>query len=167
MFKNIRKMKYPICIQSEEKIESFMEKYWEADEKFRYHLDCHYSTFLYIYYYLMRQKPYSDLLIKILDYQQENPNRMFIGVYELISLLEKFKNPREIIPELFTNFEYLLNLNCAFFGIKSDKKIVDDNLITFFPKNKDCNPFYNYINFIIEHHKLLNSKIISINITFK
>ena len=108
LFKNIRKMKYPICIQSEEKIESFMEKYLEEDEKFRYHLDCHYSTFLYIYYYLMRQKPYSDLLIKILDYQQENPNRMFIGVYELISLLEKFKNPREIIPELFTNFEYFL-----------------------------------------------------------
>ena len=162
LFKSIRKMKYPICIQSEEKIKSFIEKYLEEDDNFRYHLGIHYSTSSYIYYYLMRQEPYSDLLIKLQNYQQENPNRMFIGVNESISLLEKSKDPREIIPELFTRFEYLLNLNCNFFGIKNDKKIVDDNLINFFDKNKNSNPFYNYINFIIEHHKLLNSKIISI-----
>ena len=164
LFKSIRKMKYPVCIQSEEKIKSFIEKYLEEDDNFRYHLGIHYSTSSYIYYYLMRQEPYSDLLVKLQNYQQENPNRMFIGVYESISLLEKSKDPREIIPELFARFEYLLNLNCNFFGIKSDKKIVDDNLINFFSKNKDNNPLFNYINFIIEHHKLLNSKIISINI---
>ena len=100
-------MKYPVCIQSEEKIKSFIEKYLEEDENFRYHLGIHYSTSSYIYYYLIIQESYSNLLVKMQNYQQENPNRKFIGVYESISLIEKSKDPREIIPELFTRFEYL------------------------------------------------------------
>ena len=162
--KSMRDMKYPICIQTKEKKESLIEKYLEEDGKFKYHLGIHYSTPSYIYYYLMRQEPYSDLLIKLQNYQQENPNRMFIGIVESINLLESSKDPREIIPELFNHFEYLINLNCAFFGIKTDNNIVDDCLINFFNKKKENNPFYNYINFVLEHLKLLNSKILSVSI---
>ena len=49
----------------------------------------------------MRQEPYSDLLIKLQSYHQENPNRMFIGIYESISILGNSKDPRELIPEFF------------------------------------------------------------------
>ena len=164
LLKSLRKMKYPICIQTEEKIKKVIEKYIEEDEKFKYHLGIHYSTSYYIYYYLMRQQPYSDLLILLQNYQQESPNRMFIGLNESISLLEKSKDPREIIPELFTRFEYLLNLNCNFFGYRNDNTIVDDNLIVNFNNNNENNPLYKYINFIIEHRKLLDSKLISITI---
>ena len=160
----MRDMKYPICIQTEEKKESLIEKYLEEEGKFKYHLGIHYSTSSYIYYYLMRQEPYSDLLIKLQNYQQENPNRMFIGIVESINLLECSKDPREIIPELFNHFEYFINLNCSFFGIKADNNIVDDCLINFFNKKKENNPFYNYINFVLEHLKLLNSKILSVTI---
>ena len=164
LIKSMRDMKYPICIQTKEKKESLIEKYLEEDGKFKYHLGIHYSTSSYIYYYLMRQEPYSDLLIKLQNYQQENPNRMFIGIVESINLLESSKDPREIIPELFNHFEYLINLNCAFFGIKTDNNIVDDCLINFYNKRKENNPFYNYINFVLEHLKLLNSKILSVSI---
>ena len=164
LLKSLRKMKYPICIQTEEKIKKVIEKYIEEDEKFKYHLGIHYSTSYYIYYYLMRQEPYSDLLILLQNYQQENPNRMFIGINESISLLERSKDPREVIPELFTRFEYLINLNCNFFGYRNNNSIVDDNLIVHFNNNKENNPLYQYINFIIEHRKLLDSKLISINI---
>ena len=157
-------MKYPICIQTEQKKNDYILKYFEEDDKFKYHLGIHYSTSSYIYYYLMRQEPYSDLLIKLQNYHQENPNRMFIGIYESISILENGKDPRELIPEFFTRFEYLINLNCDFFGIRSNDRIVDDNLINFFNSKKEKNPFYKYINFIIEHRKLLNSNIISINL---
>ena len=164
LLKSLRNLKYSIIIQTEEKRNSYIQKYSDEDEKFKYHLGIHYSTSSYIYYYLMREDPYSNLLIKLQNYQQENPNRMFLGILETITLLENSKDPREIIPEFFIRFEYLINLNCHYFGIKSDEAIVDDNLIHFFEDKKDYNPFYQYINFIIEHHKLLNSKIISINI---
>ena len=155
-------MKYPICIQNEEKINSMIEKYIQDEEKFKYHLGIHYSTFSYIYYYLMRQQPYSNLMIKLQNYQQETPNRMFIGINDTISVLESGKDPREIIPELYSSIEYLINLNCDYFGIKANKIIVDDVLINFFKVNENTNPFFKYINFIIEHRKLLNSKFISL-----
>ena len=164
LLKSLRKMKYPICIQTEDKIKKVIEKYLEEDDKFKYHLGIHYSTSYYIYYYLMRQEPYSDLLILLQNYQQESPNRMFIGINESISLLERSKDPREIIPELFTRFEYLINLNCNFFGFRNDNSIVDDNLIAYFKNKKENNPLYKYINFIIEHRKLLDSNLISITI---
>jgi hypothetical protein len=94
LLKSMRNMKYPVCIQTEEKKESLVEKYLEEEGKFKYHLGIHYSTSSYIYYYLMRQEPYSDLLIKLQNYQQENPNRMFIGIVESINLLECSKDPR-------------------------------------------------------------------------
>ena len=162
LFQSLRKMKYPVCIQKKEKINDVIYKYTEDDGKFKYHLGIHYSTSSYIFYYLMRQEPYTDLLIELQNYQQENPNRMFIGIVESIDILAKCKDPREIIPQLFSNFEYLINLNCSFFGIKSNGIIVDDYLIDFFEDNK--NPFFKYINFIYEHRKLLNSKIVSITI---
>ena len=164
LFNSIRKMKYPVCIQTEEKKRDLIDKYLEEEADFKFHLGIHYSTSSYIYYYLMRQEPYSDLLIKLQNYQQENPNRMFIGIVESVNVLEKSKDSREIIPELFSHFEYLLNLNCIFFGIKNNGLIVDDNLVDFFKEEKNTNPFYKYVNFIIEHRKLLNSKIISITI---
>ena len=164
LFKSLRKMKYPICIQTEEKKESVLQKYYDEEDKFRYHLGIHYSTSSYIFYYLMRQEPYSDLLIELQNYQQENPNRMFIGINESIILLSNNKDPREIIPELFTRIEYLINLNCIFFGYRVDHSIVDDNLIYDLKQKKDNNPLYKFVHFIIEHHKLLNSKIISLTI---
>ena len=164
LFNIIRKTKFPICIQTIEKQNEFIEKYAQEEDKFKYHLGIHYATASYIFYYLMRQEPYSDLLIKLQNYQQENPNRMFIGINESISLLENSKDPRELIPELYSRFEYLINLNCAFFGRKSDNIIVDDNVINFFSEKKNSNPFYQYITFIIEQRKLLNSKILSITI---
>ena len=164
LFKAIRKLKYPICIQNEEKKKQLIEKYNEEDDPFKYHLGIHYSTSSYIYYYLMREEPYSDLLIKLQNYQQENPNRMFIGIFESINLLEKSKDPREIIPDLFQRFEFLINLNCDYFGLRTNDTIVDDNIIK--SSNKiSINPFYNFVNFIIEHRKLLNSKIISLTIS--
>ena len=164
LFKIIRKMKYPICIQTEEKRKDILEKYMEEDEKFKYHLGIHYSTSSYIYYYLMREEPYSDLLIKLQNYQQENPNRMFVGLQQSINLLQNSKDSREIIPELFMRIEYLINLNCDYYGKRFNDLVVDDNSIEFFNNNLHINQFYRYINFIIEHRKLLNSKIISINI---
>ena len=46
-------------------------------ETFPFHLGTHYSTSSYIFYYLMRNNPYCQNMIKLQNYKQENPNRMF------------------------------------------------------------------------------------------
>ena len=161
---SLRIFKYPLCLQNPQKREDLIEKYRD-DEEFPHHLGIHYSTASYIYYYLMRELPYSNLLIKLQNYQQENPNRMFLCLQESNTTLQNTKDSRELIPELFSHLEYFINLNCAFLGIKYDKSIVDDhNILAKKPKfniKKNNNPFFNYVYFIIEHKKLLNSKIVS------
>ena len=162
---SLRKFKYPICMQNQTRREDIIYKYTqEEDEAFQHHLGIHYSTSSYIYYYLMRQQPFGNLMIKLQNYQEENPNRMFLSIADSIFTLQSTKDSREIIPELFSFFEYLLNLNCDFYGIKHDNIIVDDNNIIsnkplVYKNNK--NHFFQYAHFIIEHKKLLNSKIIS------
>ena len=159
-----RKFKYPICLQEESKRESQIDKYLE-DEEFPHHLGIHYSTSSFIDYYLMRQQPYSNLMIRLQNFQQENPNRMFLCLATTNNTIQATKDSREIIPELFSHFEYLINLNCDYLGIKFDDEIVDDHKIlmknTYFNVNKKDNPFFDFVYFIIEHKKLLNSKIVS------
>ena len=163
---SLRDFKYPICMQNEEKREDVITKFIEEEgDQFQHHLGIHYSTSSYIYYYLMRQQPCSNLMIKLQNYQLENSNRMFLSISNSISALRSSKDTRELIPELFNQIECLINLNCDFLGIKYNGVIVDDNNILsedeFFNVNKNTNPFFKFIYFIIEHKKLLNSKIIS------
>ena len=161
---SLRIFKYPICLQDEKKREDILDKYLEDDE-FQHHLGIHYSTSSYIDYYLMRQQPFSNLMIKLQNYQQENPNRMFLCLAITNKTIQITKDSREIIPELFSHFEYLINLNCDYLGIKFNEEIVDDQIIlmenTYFNVRKKDNPFFNYVYFIIEHKKLLNSKLVS------
>ena len=161
---SLRDFKYPICMQNENRREDVKKKFIE-EEEFKHHLGIHYSTSSFIYYYLMRQQPYCNLLLKLQNYQTEDPNRVFICLVSLINSVTKTNDSREIIPELFFFFEYLINLNCDFYGIKSDNSIVDDNNILSknmeFSQEKSKNPFFKYVYFIIEHQKLLNSKLIS------
>ena len=161
---SIRIFKYPVCLQDENKREGLLDKYLEDDE-FQHHLGIHYSTSSYIDYYLMRQQPFSNLMIRLQNYQQENPNRMFLCLAITNNTIQITKDSREIIPELFSHFEYFINLNCDFLGFKFNDEIVDDlNILmenTDFNIKKKDNPFFNYVYFIIEHKKLLNSKLVS------
>ena len=163
---SLRTFKYPICIQDQKRRDDLIYKYnQEEDEEFQHHLGIHYSTSSYIFYYLMRQQPFGNLMIKLQNYQTENPNRMFLCVADSIFTLKSTKDSRELIPELFSYFEYLVNLNCDFYGLRHDGVVVDDSNIASKDKHLDFednkNPLFKYAYFIIEHKKLLNSKIIS------
>ena len=74
----MRDFKYPISLQTPKKREYAKEKYKEDIEegiKFPAHTGVHYSTSAYVYFYLMRQQPYCNLLIKLQAYNLENTNR--------------------------------------------------------------------------------------------
>jgi len=137
---SLRDMNYPVSMQDENKRNEEIIKYNEEDENtFRYHLGSHYSTSSYIFYYLMRINPYGQLLINLLNYKKENPNRMFLSFKDTHKVLKSSTNNREMIPDLFCYIDYLCNLNCSFFGIRANSNLVDDfyidEVITKFDEN--------------------------------
>jgi len=163
--KSFRNLKYPISLQTEENRKIAMYRYNEEESKFHFHLGTHYSTAPFIFYFLMRQEPYNILLIKLQNYQQENPNRMFIGILETSDVLKGGNDNRELIPEFFSKIEFFLNMNCSFFGLRTNDVLVN-NVHIGFMKNKDEGQILvsDYVRLIYEHKKLLNSNLIATNI---
>ena len=166
LLSSLRDLKYPLSQQNEEKREDSMLKFDDKDKSsFQFHLGTHYSTGPFIFYYLMRQEPYSTLLIKLQNYQQENPNRMFIGVKETIEILETGNDNRELIPEFFSKIEFFLNLNYSYFGQRASHEVVNNARIDFIKDNENSPLLISdYVHFIFEHRNLLNSNLISYNI---
>ena len=125
---NYRDFNYPIAFQSDEKKEQAIQKYKESmkEEKFPIHSRLHYSTSSYVSYYLVRVNPFINSLIKLQNYAMENPNRTFDSIFNTQTILENTTDCRELIPEFFCSMEFMINFNCCFYGIKTDKSIVDD-----------------------------------------
>ena len=165
-YNNFRQFQYPVSAQTESNRETKILKYNDEEEKYHHHHGTHYSNGSYIFYYLMRLEPYTSQLVELQNYNQENPDRMLLNLKDTIKIVNSGNDNRELIPELFTNIEYFVNLNCAYFGHKKTKKIVDDiEKIWEYNNNSYYNNISNYVQFIIEHKKLLNSKEIAYNIT--
>ena len=161
----IRNFKYPISLQKKEKRDKVMKKYSDEENEgeFPNHSGCHYSTSAYIYYYLMRQEPFCELIIKLQGYNLENTNRCFISLKTIEFIIENGCDNRELIPELFSKIEYFLNLNCANFGyLVPNNNILDDAIMDNFKDYKINHkyPLSIYVYFILQHKKMLNSKII-------
>ncbi len=165
-YNEIRNFKYPVSVQVSANKENKLLKYNDIDEKFPHHHGTHYSTSSYIYYFLMRLEPFTTLLIQLQNYTQENPDRMMQDLKDTIKIINSGNDNRELIPELFSKVDHFVNVNCAYYGHKKNKKIVDD-LNSMFENYND--KYYNilsiYVRFIIEHKKLLNSKTIAYNIS--
>ena len=160
-----RNFNYPVSAQLERQRQIKREKYSDEDEKFSAHHGTHYSTSSYVEYYLMRNEPYTTLIVELQNYSQEDPNRLLLRLKDTITIINSGYDNREIIPELFSKIEHFVNVNCGFFGIKKNKEFVDD--IDLLMENEPID-IYNNITydskFILAHKKLLNSDIIALNI---
>ena len=165
LFKLFRELKYPICAQTEKNKELAIKRYVEDCQfNFKYHSGTHYSTSAYVYFYLMRSEPFSTLLVKLQNYAQENPNRMFNGIQSTVLTLDSGNDNRELLPEFFSKIEHFINFNCVNLGKKTSRKIVDDAYINKDKIPQSFNLLSNKIDFIIEHKKLLNSDSIAMTI---
>ena len=156
---------------NKEKRESSLERYQDDlnnGTKFPFHHGTHYSTSSYIYFYLMREEPFSTLLVKLQGYKQENPNRMFYGLLELLNTIDIGNDNRECIPDLFCKIEHFLNLNCVFFGKKLQGNLIDDVIpIDYINKNTNKekiilnNCLEQFVELIIFQRKMLDSFFIN------
>ena len=161
----MRDMNYPISMQSSSKREIEIDKFVEdlKTSNFPSHLGTHYSTSSYIYYYLMRNSPACQNMIKLQNYKQENPNRMFLSFKDTQRILKSSSDSRELIPDLFCYIDYLCNVNCVLFGERTNLILVDDFSISE-EYNKDTercsNLISQFVKYLYSHKKLLNdSKI--------
>ena len=71
----IRNFKYPMASQTEENRDSALIRYKDDEaigQTFPIHYGTHYSTSSYVYFYLMREEPFTNLLIKLQGNKQEN-----------------------------------------------------------------------------------------------
>ena len=121
-----------MAAQNEETQKIAIDRYSDDEDnhhKFPAHFGTHYSTSAYVYYYLMREEPFTTLLTKLQGYKQENPDRMFYSIDELLSVLSGGHDNRELIPDLFFKIEHFINLNCNNFGTKIGKIRVDDFIV--------------------------------------
>ena len=161
--RQLRDFSYPISQQTVEKRNISKSKYLEDEEEgfhFPVHSGCHYSNSAYIYFYLMRQQPYDNLIVRLQEYNLENTNRCFVSISTLQDITSGGGDNRELIPEFFTRIEYFFNLNCDYYGILDIKKInLDDCNMDIFTKG-DNHSLSTYVHFILQHKFLLNSRIV-------
>ena len=149
----IRNFSYPVSLQNEENREEHISKDYEPHSK-------HYSTAGYTFYYLDRNYPFLETTIQLQNLKKENPNRFLTSIEDCFLVLEKYLENRESIPELFSNFDYYSNLNCAFLGFQSNRILVDD-LKTNFENDIKNNLYSNYFQYVYIFRRLLNSYLIS------
>ena len=161
--KYLRDMKYPITVQTEEKREQAKYKFLEEDtsSNFPHHLGTHYSTPAYIFYYLMRINPYGTNLIKLQNYHLEDKNRIFNSFSEIEVILSVGNDNREMIPDFFCYFDFLCNLNCCFYGVKSNKELIDDFKLLNKVSLNNYNMTSSYINLLFNNRRILNNHYIS------
>ena len=158
-----RDMRYPISMQNEQKREELIKKYEEESigERFQSHFNNHYSSSAFVYYFLMRLNPFLQDMIKLQNYENENPNRMFISFESLEYILSFGIENRELIPDFYCYFDYLINLNCNFLGEIEGNAINDDFLINSEESKGDEKGIIPYVHSLYKDKKLLNSTFIS------
>lgn len=162
-----RNFKYPMAGQIEDNRIVAYNRFQDDEEsglKFPSHYGTHYSTSSYVFFYLMREEPYTTLLVKLQGDKQENPDRMFFSIADTLFVLEAGSDNRECIPDIFSKVEQFINLNCVDFGCKNSGIRVDDFIVSENRISSDNslysnnNNIKNYVKFIIYNKKLFDEK---------
>ena len=136
----------------------------EGDKYDRY--GSHYSTSLYVSYYLVRMFPFSSIRIELQGASFDDPNRLFNAIDTSFDCSSTQKSDlRELVPELFCCPEILLNNNDFNFGEIRDEKDKNGNSMKLVqevvpPKWCKNDPYL----FIKKHRELLESFEVSTNI---
>ena len=120
-----------------------------------YHFNQHYSSGGFIYYYLVRLIPLTYSHIEFQSGKFDLPARLFNSIQNFLCFLNLTNDNRELIPEFYYNYEFLLNLNYNDFDVLSseDEYYQLHNVIT--NKNET------FLKFIIELRKQLETFDIS------
>ena len=111
-----RDLSKAICLNKEECQETY-NKIKTNYNLFKYHFNQHYSTSGFILYYLIRLIPFTYQHILFQSMKFDSPSRLFLSLNNIFRFLKVTEDNRELTPEFYSSFDFLLNLNYNDFGI--------------------------------------------------
>ena len=110
-----RDLSTPIHACGDDK-ERIVNKFDLLDDE-KYHSGTFYSTHSFVCYFLIRQRPFTEIHLEIQGSKFDAPSRMFNGAEQLSSLTEKYQELIPsifILPELYIKTEYFYDENSTF-----------------------------------------------------
>ena len=147
--KNIKRdLSKAICL-NKDKNNLDLNKHIDNFKIIGYYFNNHYSTSAYVLYYLVREIPYTYLQIEFQSAKFDVPERIFNNYNSYSSGILGSSENRELIPELFYNFEICLNLNHNNFGKMNFSKDMINNF--------NSNKYKTSVEFIINHRIILEN----------
>ena len=147
-----RDLSLPIHACGEDK-ERIISKYELLDDE-KYHSGTFYSTHSFVCYFLIRQRPFTEIHLEIQGAKFDAPSRMFNSAEQLSNICEKYQ---ELIPSLFYLPELFIKESCIFESNEIDKEPFSDYILPNWCKN-DPRKFTLILN------KILESKEVSLNL---
>ncbi|MCQ2818574.1 MAG: hypothetical protein MJ252_15000, partial [archaeon] len=165
-----RDFRYPVSVQSDEKREAAINKAklnYEATG-FMNVFNSHYSTSAFVLFYMFRLSPFTQGMISLQNGRFDNPNRLFHSIFEVLRLLQKYSDNRELIPEIYYLPEIYVNHNFSVFGTRNSdgKNVFNGEFLTYYDNNKliHFRRSNSPVEFICRIQRLLESNKIKENI---
>ena len=138
--------------------ENSLSDYNKAKENYetlKYHFNQHYSNSGFVLYYLVRLIPFTYQHILFQSMHFDSPARLFSSLNHIYNFVNLTEDNRELIPEFYFSFDFLLNLNHNNFGIFKKKEI---NILV---NNVDTYCKYSIPEFIIKSRNDLEQSDLS------
>ena len=136
---NYRDFNKPVGALTEERARIAKEKYQNSKDENQlfppFHYGSHYSSAVLVLYYLVRLMPYAKYAINLQGGKFDLSDRLFSSFPETWTLANTV-DFKELIPEIFTLPEFLLNLNYFDFGETQNRERVDDVFLSSWSKNE-------------------------------
>ena len=140
---------------NKENNENSIDKALNNYSLFKYHFNQHYSTAGFILYYLVRLIPFTFQHIVFQSMKFDVPARIFSSMKNIFLFYEVTEDNRELIPEFYYDYDFLINLNC------NDLGILDIQNENYHLNNVSVIQKYSYPEFIIKSRNLLDESDLS------
>eukprot|EP01065_Artemidia_motanka_P019820 TRINITY_DN2369_c0_g1_i3.p1 TRINITY_DN2369_c0_g1~~TRINITY_DN2369_c0_g1_i3.p1 ORF type:complete len:2399 (+),score=770.88 TRINITY_DN2369_c0_g1_i3:113-7309(+) len=154
-----RDLSLPVGALNPARLRGFVSRYEDSDGSGvpRFHYGSHYSYGGAVLYYLCRVEPYASLLLKLQGGTWDHADRMFHSVAESWQgVLQGPQDVKELVPELFSLPEVLLNRGGFDFGRRSDGQLLGDVVLPKWAQSA--------AHFIQIHRQALESEYVSANL---
>ena len=143
-----------ICLNRSDK-KDILERIMNNRKFMGYYFTQHVSTSGFVLYYLVRLFPFTNTHIDLQSGKFDMPGRLFSSMKYFLSFLDLIQENRELIPEFFYNYEFLINLNHNFLGKYKSKKEC------YYLNNFDSNKGETFYEFIFSQRNMLEKSDIS------
>ena len=116
-----RDLSKAICL-NKDKNEIALNKIRTNFAFYKFHFNQHYSTGGYILFYLVRLIPFTYQHIIFQSMKFDVPTRLFSSLNNIYLFFQVTEDNRELIPEFYHSFEFLINLNHNDFGVMETRE---------------------------------------------